>query len=330
MIRMFVRAGALIAWCAALAAAAAAAPLAYTAYDGVPPDARAAAMGLAQTAVAGSMAAPYFNPASLAGLSTNGLAITYEAARQSSLDPDTVFAQEPLQDNRLMSLSLIAAKGALSWRPLSNSSAHVLTADGYEDTQVIIHGLTFSAANAVSGRFTTGLNLTYLNGRIARAAVANTVPEASIHDGNGCAMDLGFLYAAATAITVGLDVKNLCGFMWWDGYAREQLPLIARYGFAYTAAQQFTFAADVETTYYRTEPGTRTTTHFGAEQILWQSLSLRAGTYGTDLNDRTTAHVTAGIGYNEQKYRLSLAGDSYRIDGTDVMRYVVSLDIPLN
>jgi hypothetical protein len=56
---------------------------------------------------------------------------------------------------------------------------------------------------------------------------------------------------------------------------------------------------------------------------------LRAGIFGTDLNKQEETHLTAGLGYEQNKYRLSLAGEKYRLNMTDVYRYVFSLDLPI-
>jgi hypothetical protein len=121
--------------------------------------------------------------------------------------------------------------------------------------------------------------------------------------------------------------------VWWDDYEAEQLPLVVRTGFSFEITQLTLFAADWEKRYYRKAlqdtADDKAIAHFGIEQNLGKILQLRAGIYGPDLNDNETTHFTAGFGYQQNKYSLSLAGEKYRLNQTDVFRYLFSLDLPM-
>ncbi|MHB9154668.1 MAG: hypothetical protein ACYC5N_03115, partial [Endomicrobiales bacterium] len=156
----------------------------------------------------------------------------------------------------------------------------------------------------------------------------NGIPSINLADGNGFSADLGFVYALAPELRLGVNFQNLLGFMWWEDFEKDQLPFILRAGLAFQISEFMTFASDWEKRYYRgTDPVDLV--HFGLEQNIGKWLSLRAGMYGKDLNDKETAHLSAGLGYKSNSYELSLAGEKYRLGDDDVYRYILSLNLPL-
>ena len=93
--------------------------------------------------------------------------------------------------------------------------------------------------------------------------------------------------------------------------------------------QKFTnFAMEWENRYYRIA-NEQNITHFGIEQWLGSILALRAGISGTDLNDKESSTFSAGVGYTDKGMELSLTAEKYRVDLTDVVRYVMSINIPI-
>jgi len=303
------------------------APTLQSTYDGLAPGGRAIAMGLAATAVADDSSAIYFNPAGLALLGGNSIGLTYEAARQSSLTYDQILSGEALQHESLVCVSLTGPKGSFAWRPLSDVRTRTVNGADWEDNEVKVSAYTFSVSHEHNSHMYSGLNLHYLSGLIGQSKVTGNVPYANISSGYGFAADFGMLFVVAPEFRLGVTLQNLGGFMWWDDYETDLLPLTVRGGFAFQIAKFTTFASDVSRRYYRIS-GQETTTHFGFEQILGL-LQLRAGVFGTDLNDQNTTHLSAGFGYEMNKYRLSLSGEKYRLNLEDVYRYVFSIDLPI-
>jgi hypothetical protein len=304
------------------------APTDIRAYDGFAPGSRAIAMGLAAAAIAEDSSAVYFNPAGTALLEGNDVGITYEAARQSTLSYDEVFSGEALRKTNLVFLGLASPQGSFTWRPLSNSRVRTANGSDWEEHEIKINAYTFTVNHKHNSSFYSGLNLSYLSGNIAQSQIAGGIPSANVSSGNGFAADLGFMYVVSPELHLGLTLQNLGGRMWWDDFEPDQLPFIARAGLAYQIAEVTTFAADWEKRYYRVTDGPENFSHFGFEQAIGV-VRLRAGIFGTDLNKQEETHLTAGLGYEQNKYRLSLAGEKYRLNMTDVYRYVFSLDLPI-
>jgi hypothetical protein len=304
-----------------------AAPTQYNAYDGFTPGARAIAMGTAFVAVADDATAVYYNPAGLAEIQNGCFALTYEATRQSTLASDQIFAGESLRDTSLQYLSLVSTKGAITWRPLANSTWLTTNAQGWVQDQVKINAYTLSASHKGSV-LTTGLNLSYLTGEIAQSSIMSGIPATSISSGYGFSMDFGFLALIAPQIRFGMNLRNLAGFMWWENFEKDQLPFILNTGVDFQIKDSMNFTAEVEKRYYR-KTDEQSLTKFGWEQWLGKVLVLRAGIYGTDLSNASMSSITGGIGYVQSAFDLSLAAEKYNIYQTDVYRYVVSINIPM-
>ena len=307
------------------------APTTFNTYDGTPPGARPMGMGYAFCAVAHDPAAVAYNPAGLIGIDASLLALSYEAARQTELTGDLKFGSEMLRGRNLNFLALAVSRGSISWRPLADVTVLTGTpgAGNFHTRDIKLNKYTFSAAQQSDEKMAAGLNLSYLSGSIAEYGIDNSTPFAGVVSGYGFSADLGFIFTLAEQIKMGLALENIGGTLWWDDYEKEQLPFILRGGLAYQIEGFTTFAADIEKRYYRKDGDEEQITHFGLEQALGQSLTVRAGTYGSDLNDKNRSRVTFGLGYNQNNYQLALSGEKYALNNTDVYRYVFSLAVPI-
>lgn len=310
-------------------------PTRFDAYDGMAPDARAIAMGTAFVAVGNAPASAVYNAAGLIDVTGSLLSVTYEVTRQSALTSDEIFDGEALRDRSLQFIGMMGPKGSFLWRPLSNRTDRIENGSDWVENEIAISAVTIAAAQESTPKVATGLSLSYLMGSIVQSQMDGGIPSMNLASGSGIAADLGFLSKASPQLRFGLNLQNIFGMMWWDDYGSEHLPFAIRAGLAFQITDFLIFSSDWEKRWYRKDPSTgdgRTPTyvHFGIEQKLVQSLAVRAGTYGTDLNDPDTAHVSAGLGYNSAGYLLSLAGEKYRVAGADVYRYVLSMDIPFS
>lgn len=299
-------------------------------YMGSMPGARQMAMGYAFCAVADDPSAVYYNPAGLAFITKNYLSTSFEAVRQSALTTDEIFQAEMLRNRNLIFLALVSPKGALSWRPLADSVWTDARGGNWAKNEFKVNMYTLSAGHKHSDTFYSGLNLSYIGGQIAQARIVNGIPDTNLADGSGFTTDLGLLFVPAERLHIGINMQNLFGMVWWDDFDNEQLPFILKTGFSFQLAQLFTFTTEWEKRYFR-KAGSEDTdiVHFGLEQNLGKILQVRAGAYGNNLNDNETAHFTAGFGYKQKGFAISLAGERYRLNGTDVAKYLFSLDIPM-
>jgi len=319
---------ALLFVCAALQAKPLA-PTQYNSYDGFAPGGRPQAMGQAFTVVGQDPATMYFNPAGLVNVQKQYFSASFEVTRQSTLSYNEIFNNEVLRDKNLIFVGLVSQSGALSWRPLADATVKTESDTGWKETEIKANSYTLSASHSNDSKLDTGINISYINGRIAQAGIENGTPFATLADGNGLSLDFGFIYHVATEFRLGCALQNIGGFIWWDDYETEQLPFILRTGFAFEIADFLTFSSDWVRRYYRSGPGTQETMHFGIEQNFGNIVQLRGGIFGKDLKDEETTHLSAGIGYRKNNYSLSLSGEKYKLLGTDVFRYLFSLDLPI-
>ncbi|MCB4790750.1 MAG: hypothetical protein LHV68_02570 [Elusimicrobia bacterium] len=305
------------------------APTQYNTFDGLPPGGRSLGLGYAYSTVGGDPSIIYFNPAGL-GLSEDSLlSFSYEITRQSALTSDEIVQGEALQIRNLVFIGLSNPQGALSWRPLASDAIHIVSGLDKIDTQTKINAYTFSVKTK-EDKVYTGLNLTYLSGRIGQSKIINNIPSAVISDGNGVSLDLGTICKVSDELNVGLNLKNLCGFMWWDDYETDLLPFSIVTGFSFNISKFSIFAFDWEKRYYRKDDSSpQELTHIGLEQSLGNILSFQIGMYGPDLNNKNLSRFTGGISYQKGSYKLSLAGEKYMVSSNDVYRYLFSLNIPV-
>jgi hypothetical protein len=305
-------------------------PVAYNAFDGIAPGGRSLAMGLAATAVGNDPADIYFNPAGLALLtSDNVLGLSFEAARQSELNTDQLFSNETLKDSNLTLVGLCNSKGAVSWRPMAAYTTSTSTVQGdVSSTEVHIDEFTLSATQT-DGKVTNGLNLSYLYGRVAQTGIENGVPSANIAHGNGFSLGYGLLFSMSSMFRIGIAAENIAAFMWWDDFETQQPPFNARVGFAYQISEMVTFAYDFDKRYYREPNAAVSQNHFGLEQNLGDTLKVRIGIFGPNMNDLETTHYTAGLGYSQKDFNFDISGEKYRVDLVDVYRIVLGLSVPL-
>jgi len=307
------------------------APTSYNSYDGDAPGAEALSMGYAFTSVANDASAIYYNPAGLAQLDAKCLSASYEAARLSSLNKDQVFSSDTIKNSGINFIAISGGKGALSFRPLSDEVIQTINGNNWDNTEIKINAYTLSAAQLNENGVMAGINFTYLSGSIAESKMQNNVPSATLSDGRGLSLDIGFLFSISKIVTLGVKFQNLLGTMWWDNFDKEQLPFGLRGGFSFKIPGSTIFAVELEKEYFRDEnPGPdQIITHFGLEQALGKSLKVRLGAFSSDFNDQNQTSYTYGLGYEFNKYKLSLAGQNYKISNTDVVRYLISLDIPI-
>jgi hypothetical protein len=125
-----------------------------------------------------------------------------------------------------------------------------------------------------------------------------------------------------------MNARNLVGFMWWENFDKDQLPLTLNAGIDFQIKGTMNFTAELENRYYR-KAEEQSITKFGLEQWLGKVVVLRAGIYGPDLSNMNTSSITGGLGYKQGSLDLSLAVEKYTVDLTDVYRYVASINIPI-
>ncbi|MDO8735041.1 MAG: PorV/PorQ family protein [Elusimicrobiota bacterium] len=245
---------------------------------------RALAMGGAFTAVANDASAAYWNPAGIANLEKNQVALTYTAM---SLDRTYNFLSFVMPKK----LSVFDGIG------VSVINAGVSDIQGYDATDTKTNtfketniALLLSVAKKVDDEVSVGANLKIISSKLDTAAAF------------GQGLDLSALVKASDKISIGLMLQDVyTQVKWADSESAERVPFSVRTGLSYSIMEKdkLKLTADVEK--YATRKKAKL--NFGAELNLPYSISLRPG-----LSDN---YLTAGVGL---KYDMLSLDYAYRAD----------------
>ena len=299
-------------------AAGESAPTLYNSYDGAVIGARAIGMGEAFVAVADNPDAVYWNPAGLAKVQKNSLAVGFNiqtAARKEDLNE--VLSKDPLKGGKLLYLSFAGSQGGLSWRPLSNFKRSVYTENlttntqSWETKEIRVNAFLLSLAVPYTDKMDVGFNINYLSGNLGVSSKSKTggvwnEPSANVSSGYGFGVDMGLMYKLTPFMNLGVMMQNLAAYIYWDDYARDKLPFNLRVGTAFKMTNLLTFAYDFEKRFYPKADGMEVY-HLGLEQLLFKVVAVRVGMYGKEWNDPKQTTYTYGLGYFKDDYYLDLA-----------------------
>jgi hypothetical protein len=294
-------------------------------YDGAAPTARTMAMAGAATGLAGFSDAYYYNSAMYGFSSAATKAeVSGVVVRQSDVIPSQVARMDP-SGQGLTSFIMVKDTGALIWQALSDNTISNTYDDGsWHKTETYINQLIIAAGQKNDKGTSIGINFTYLYGKIGESSLVSGVPYSNMASGNGFALDLSFAYPAGKNVFFGVNFKNIAGFMFWDDYNTEQLPLIIRTGTGYHM-KGFLFATDYEKRFYRFGDLQEEYVRIGLEQYINSAVCLRAGAVSNDSFDTDSLQYSYGIGFRIGGYELSFAGEQSKIyDDKSFVRYMLS------
>ncbi len=298
-------------------------------YVGEKPGAAAIARGGAYTAVADDSFAAFWNPAGLARLRENSLGISMNLFSETELSEDELHANYPLQGQKLNFISISAPEVSLYWRPLSNISLEE-SDNGVtvkRDVKVNTFGLSVGIPHTEKMDF--GMNINFLFGTYAFAEKNTESVEIGVPYGYGWGLDWGMIYEATEMIDLGLTLLNGPAMIYWgDGHGRDSLPVILKGGANLRLTRIMSASIDYSKGFYDDSLSDTGELHFGLEHNITNDIALRAGIYGSDLDDRYNTTYTAGVGYSQENYRLNLAARQFYIEEDSVIRVSLSGIIP--
>ncbi|MDR1194874.1 MAG: hypothetical protein LBL00_00165 [Endomicrobium sp.] len=299
------------------------APTQPNSYDGAAPSARSMAMGEAGTGALMFNDAYYYNSAMYGYLQGTKAEVSGVIMRQSDAAPSSVAAVEP-SGQGLTSFILVQNSAALIWQALSDCSISETYPGGITgNTEIYISALTLAAGQKNEKGYSVGINMTYLYGKIGESSLVGSEPYSNIGSGNGFALDLSFAVPAGNNVFFGIDVKNLAGFMFWNDYNTEQLPMIIRTGTGYHL-KGFLFVTDWEKRMYRFGDLQKDYVRFGVEQYINGAVCIRLGLVSDDDFDTKTFKYTYGFGIRIKNYELSAAAQQYKINDENFTKYLLS------
>ena len=302
------------------------APTQPNSYDGIPPTARAMAMGGAAAAQMITKDAAYYNPAALAFMSGAHANFSAIIMRKSGATPSQVAQIDPAGEG-LTSAFLIKDSGAFMWQALSDNTIRTQNSDGsWQQVETYINAITFSAGQKNEHGFSIGLNMTYLYGKIGESSVnASSEPYSNIASGNGFALDLSFLIPMGYGTYFGLNLKNLAGFMFWNDYNTEQLPFTVRAGMGYVY-KGLAFDIDWDRKFYRFGSLQESAYYVGIEQALSNFFVFRAGVSYDENFDSENMKYSYGLSFHIKGYELSFASEQYKISNEDFSKYMLTFN----
>ncbi|MDR0822664.1 MAG: hypothetical protein LBN20_02645 [Endomicrobium sp.] len=317
-----------------------AAPTLPNSYDGGYISARSMAMGGAATGLRKSKGAHFYNPAALA----NAQGSSFEAGYfwiDKNKDGEVL-------PSGLISASAIADSMSVTWNNVSDYSQTIRQAGGSRQSkEAVVSAITFAIANpAETLSFVTdtgkpqkenknqtmmGSAFTYLYARAADSFVDAAANDAGANtsSGNGFSYDLSFLAPLSNTLSIGLNLKNIVGFMFWNDYDREQLPFSIRAGLGYEY-KWLTIAFDWDKKYYRFTDMKGDFLHFGIEQFVSSFFALRAGFISRTNMDRDSFVYTYGFGLKIKNYEISGALEHNDVFGSKLDKYIISVGMTID
>lgn len=298
------------------------APTLPNSYDGAAPTARSMAMGEAGTGIVGFNDAYYYNSAMYGYSQGTKAEITGVLRRQSDAVPSEVALYDPSGEG-LTSFIMTQNSAAIIWQALSDNTVKTDYGVGNGQAEIYINSLALAAGQKNDKGYSVGLNLTYLYGKIGESYAFSGDSYSNIASGNGFALDLSFAFPMANNIFFGVDFKNLAGFMFWDDYNTEQLPLIIRAGTGYHL-KGFLFVTDYEKRFYRFGDLQEEYLRFGFEQYINGAVAIRLGLVSDSDFDTDTFQYSYGFGIKIRNYELSAAALQYEINGENFSKYLLS------
>ncbi|MDR2427107.1 MAG: hypothetical protein LBD46_08040 [Endomicrobium sp.] len=299
------------------------APTQPNSYDGAAPSARSMAMGEAGTGIIGFNDAYYYNSAMYGYSQGTRAEISAVIIRQSDAVPNTIAAADP-SGQGLTSFILVQNTAALVWQALSdNSISENQPGLIRSTTEIYINSLSLAMGQKSERGYCVGINMTYLYGKIGESTIFGNQAYSNIASGNGFGLDLSFAIPTGNNVFFGLDVKNLAGFMFWNDYNTEQLPITVRAGTGYHL-KGFLFVTDYEKRFYRFGNLQENFVRFGVEQYINRSVCIRLGLVSDDDFNTEKFKYTYGLGIRIKNYELSAASQQYKINDENFSKYLLS------
>lgn len=301
-------------------------------YTGEDPGAAAHGRGGLSAVFMSGGYSPVWNPAALASLRDNYMALSLNV-----VDTESEKLPEYLDMYRKGNLAFAGIAGpevGLYWRYLSSvrdKETKVLDGDDFSlsrDIRLNLLGLSIGVQHAEQMDF--GMNINLLMGTVGIGRIHGTDLLAEVPFGYGWSIDWGYLYHMTDNLRAGFMLRNAPGFMYWDkGYGRDRLPVSFKGGVNMSLTELMNLGLEYEKWFSDGSIDPGESAHIGIEHNLTENLIIRAGIYGKNLNKETENVYTAGIGYYQDSYRIDMAIRQYGAEDYPARRFSLSAEIPL-
>lgn len=273
------------------------------------------------------------NPAALDANTANAAYTTVLVNTSSTLPEDIAEASDPLSGKVLQYLSIGSDRGVIFFEPLARRNERQITdttspTTDFRDVKYSANAIGFAGATKW-GAGGIGLSLAYLNSNLATTEHAAGKPDDSTLDtADGLRLNLGVRFPTGPAMW-GLVIQNMPGLLWGDHYRQQNLPLRVRVGNTYRILPGFLLSFDAEKRFYREGSDKENFFYAGNELYASKTLMLRAGIFGTSLNDPDKRHVTAGLTIIAPTgLELTYAYEHFVQDSEAINRSLISVQLP--
>jgi len=294
----------------------------------------AAAMGGLNLSLQGDPGLLYGNPALLAYNTSSVMSVGLKLQDRDDISiSDMLNAASALKKNQLVSLHFASDKGGMAVRPLVSIDANTTwtedddTFRASEDYNLTCYQL---AVAETEGKFTYGLGLKYLDGRLVylreRETTEGWVREQFINDRlHGLSFDLGMAMKFGSFVW-GVNAWALYSKLWWldnpDRVVTKRVGSTLGWQSGNTAlivGSQRKWSSTDDQTY-----------HGGIQQALSlgdsTSVIVRAGAYSHNFDNADVTWTSFGLSYYYKTFRIdtSMATHDMAIKNT---RYLVSISM---
>jgi len=298
---------------------------------GKPVGARFIGMGEVGAALAGSAQSPVYNPASLGEVAGSAFSADFQLANQSNLPEETILKSSSLRGKKLTYLGFAGKGRAIFYRPLTDYDETVST-DSFNFTQNSVRVTQFglSASQETEKGYSVGLGLSFISARRGYAKAETGEPSVlTLADGNGFAVDVGFRDKKGD-VAYGLALQNVAGFIYWDQYKTDRLPLLLRAGLGFQPVPAIGFYADYEKRFFSGDTPDADFWHFGLELAPLSWIVLRTGSVSENLNDQAKTAFSWGFSLgNAKRYTLDASVKSRKVEGERLNQFDLSIVLPL-
>ncbi|MEO0281252.1 MAG: hypothetical protein ABIN05_02760 [candidate division WOR-3 bacterium] len=326
-----------------------------TDYPTIFPSARIRGLGGNGTSIMGDISSTFYNPATLSGLNSGGISLSFETDHFSSY-AEFLQKEQSIYGKNVSFFTISTYQGGLSYMPLFKISYRDSFVDSLNierdfEMKLDQYWLSLTSFTGFNEKFSSpiyfGINLKYLNGKIAEAklsydSLGNIIDGfADISYGNGYGLD-GGLIVSLSNLFVSLVFRDILTHIYWDSYDKQIIPMNGNLGVSFVPISNLLFNFNVskflrnETPFVYTLGGEYTFFEISEKtNSFWDDLkkgspSIRIGTSFKEIPTLSTAIIDLGLGYNSNSVRVDLCFEStlerYYIGKFD---YYLTLTIPI-
>ncbi len=326
-----------------------------TDYPTIFPSARIRGLGGNGTSIMGDISSTFYNPATLSGLTSGGISLSFETDHYSSY-AEFLEKDQSVYGKNISFFTISTYQGGLSYMPLFKISYRDSFFDSLNlerdfEMKLDQYWLSITSYAGSDEKYSSsiyfGFNLKYLNGKIAETkliydSLGNLKNGfADISYGNGYGLDGGMVLSLSNFF-VSLMFRDIFTHVYWDSYDKQIIPMNGNLGLSYIPLNNLLFNFNIskflrnETPFVYSLGGEYNFFELSEKtNSFWDDLkkgspSIRVGTSFKEIPTLSTAIIDIGFGYNSNSVRFDICFEStiskYYVGKFD---YYLTLTVPI-